>query len=183
MLKKVILGVSGLVTGLLAACEEAPRSVAILSWPGGIWSSVVSATARGPLPVTVHGRPYPGATEEETFDLVGDGLKQAITKRLISVVDGKGMEKATPYRVVWVLDAPENLDPGRLCDGTSADDLVGAPNPERLHMLVAFCLGGNARAAVRGSVRRGAGADVKGAARLVSQMTRQLVEHGQSNRD
>jgi hypothetical protein len=170
-----MMGASGLVAGLVAACDEAPQSVAILTWPG-IWTFLASATAQGPLSVTVHGTIHPDATAADTFALVGGGIQRAITKRKITVTNGEAHAEPAGFRVVWVLDAPANLNPSRLCDGTPASALVGAPDPERLRMLAAFCVGDDARSAVRGSVARGSGAETKGAERLISQMTRQLVD-------
>jgi hypothetical protein len=172
-----------LIPPLLAACGPLPYSVPVLSETGGSWPHVRMALQAGPLPVRVIGPAYPGASDAETLALVSKAIEGAITWYPTTTRDAQTLEDPLAKRVVWVMDAPDGMDPDLPCTPMVASTLAGPADPTQLSALVAFCSGTVATSAVQGVVDRSPEDPALAPERLVRQMVRQLADQGKTEDD
>ncbi|WP_413203951.1 hypothetical protein [Rhodospirillum sp. A1_3_36] len=173
----------GLLAATLTACGPIPRSVTVLSATGGAWPQVLTALQGGPIPVTVIGAAYPGATADESLALIEHAVTTGITWYPAKVVDGRGLDPLPSNHMVWLMDASSGTDPAPLCTGSLAPKTAGTADPDRIHMLAALCSGGHVYTAVQGSVDRSPEDPMAAPDRLARQMVRQLADYGKVEQD
>ncbi|MCF8481577.1 MAG: hypothetical protein K9H25_14185 [Rhodospirillum sp.] len=177
------LAALGLLVAGLTACGPIPRSVTVLGATGGAWPQVLTALQSGPMPVTVVGAAYPGASPDESQALIAQAVTSGITWYPARVVDGRKFDSLPSNHMVWVMDASSGTDPTPLCAGPVTPKEAGKADPDRIHMLAVFCSGGTVDTAVQGSVDRSPEDPTAAPDRLARQMVRQLADRGMIERD
>jgi hypothetical protein len=135
------------------------------------------------MPVTVVGAAYPGATADESQALIAQAVTKGITWYPARVVDGREMASLPSNHMVWLMDAASGTDPAPLCAGKIAPKDPVTADPDRIHMLAAFCSGGTVSTAVQGSVDRSPEDPTAAPDRLARQIVRQLADHGKVEQD
>lgn len=169
MLKRLVSVGAAVIATLTSACEDGPATV-----PGGwrsaaVWSSMVHASAAGPLWLDIHGRPF------ATAEGFGDGVAAAMTNQLVGrqlafAVRREQAEKPD-FRVVLAFNPPANADPRDLCAGTVA---TAAETGDKITVLAAFCDKSGLLSSVQGWVAKVSGPDDPRFRRLLGQVVRDL---------
>lgn len=172
MVRKLIAGIAGVLTGLVAACEEAPQSTVVYMRPGGAEPFLAWAVRSGPLLVQTFGSPFDGG--RDIAEDVAQAAARGIHGRKAEATSDPARAPAPDYRVHVGFDLPKGFAPERLCTAVAAGDLPREPDPERLRVIAVFCVQGRMEAAVIGSLKRpvAPGDDRLGA--LITQMSRQM---------
>lgn len=170
MFKKIMSVGAAMMAALTAACEDGPSTV-----PGGwrsaaLWSTMVHASANGPLWVEIHGRPFADADGEW-----GDKVAAAMTNQLVGrqlVMTAHRDQAARPeFKVVLAFNPPANADPRDLCGGSVA---TAAQPGEKITVRAAFCDKNGMLGSVQGWVAKVQGLDDPRFTRLLGQVVRDL---------
>lgn len=169
MFKKILSAGAALLAGLTAACEDGPATV-----PGGwrspaTWSSLVHASAHGPVWVQVVGRPFAG--EGEVADRVVAAMTNQLVGRQVAFTARRDLAAKPEFRVVLAFNPPANADPRALCAGNVAT--LAQPG-DKVTVLAAFCDQSGLLASVQGWVAKVGGADDPRFVRLLGQVVRDL---------
>lgn len=173
MFKRLLSIGAGLLATMTAACEDGPATV-----PGGwrsaaTWSSMVHASAAGPLWVEILGRPFAATVQSD--DSVNARVASAMTNQLVGrglVFTARREQAARPeFRVILAFNPPAAADPRALCAGRVAPDQAAA---EKVTVLAAFCDQSGLLASVKGWVAKVDGPDDPRFRRLLGQVVRDL---------
>ncbi|MCA1909995.1 MAG: hypothetical protein LDL39_16710 [Magnetospirillum sp.] len=170
MFKRIVSAGAAVLAALTSACEDGPATV-----PGGwrsaaVWSTMVHASAQGPLWVEIHGRPF--AESQPGF---GDKVAAAMTNQLVGrplTLTAHRDQAAKPeFKVVLAFNPPANADPRDLCAGSVA---TAAQPGDKVTVLAAFCDKSGLLASVQGWVAKVGDVDDPRFRRLLAQVVRDL---------
>lgn len=154
-----------LLTAGLAACSG-PTTIPPLYRAMPTWDTMVHATAQGPMPLEVVGRPFPGDADLQA--IAAEAMSgQVWTRRFPFVPTAAGTRV---IRVVLTFNPPVDTDGRRLCGGGA----TGGDARVRIEAVAAFCNGGEALSEVEGWVAGASGPNDPRFRGLLSQMTRDL---------
>jgi hypothetical protein len=134
-------GVGALARRLRRAWLRAPTTISGTWRSPAAYDSMIYASARGPLLLTVHGGP-----DAETIRAAMDDT--LIGRRLAFTLD-PGRAAHPEFRVVLAFDPPTDLAPEGLCGSPPPPP---TPDPERIRVTASFCAKGECLAAADGRV-------------------------------
>ncbi|MGE4279120.1 MAG: hypothetical protein AB7G62_05995 [Magnetospirillum sp.] len=170
MFKRIMSAGAAMLAALTSACEDGPATV-----PGGwrsaaLWSTMVHASAKGPLWLEIHGRPFADGDAA-----LGDKVAAAMSNQLVGrqlVLTAQRDQAAKPdTKVVLAFNPPVNADPRDLCAGSVA---TAAEPGEKITVLAAFCDKSGMLGSVQGWVAKVQGLDDPRFKRLLGQVVRDL---------
>lgn len=170
MFKRMVSVGAAMLAALTSACEDGPATV-----PGGwrsaaVWSSMVHASAQGPLWLEIHGRPF-----TEISPSLGDKVAAAMTNQLVgrplTLTIHRDQAPKPEFKVVLAFNPPANADPRDLCTGSVA---TAAQPGDKVTVLAAFCDKNGMLASVQGWVAKVQDADDPRFKRLLAQVVRDL---------
>jgi hypothetical protein len=170
MLKRLLSLGAAAVAAIVSACEEGPASVSGTWRSAATWSTMIHASADGPLLVEVLGQPFAGPSVDELAPQVAAAMSGQLIGRPLAFTADRGQAPRPQYRVVLAFNAPDGTDAKALCAGR----VETRPGQERITALATFCGDGEALASVRGWVSRVEGPADPRFRRLLGQMTREL---------
>lgn len=177
MVRKLIAGLAGLVTGLVAACEEAPQSTVVFMRSGGAEQFLSWAVRSGPLLVQSLGTPFDG---EDVGEVVAQAAVRGIHGRKVEGTTDPAVAPAPDYRVRFGFDLPKGFAPERLCTA-AVEDLPREPDPDRLRVVAVFCVQERMEVAVIGSLKRPVEPTDERFTALITQMSRQMFAEQRGN--
>jgi hypothetical protein len=169
MFKRLISVGAAAIAALTSACEDGPATV-----PGGwrsaaVWSSMVHASASGPLWLDVHGQPF--AVAAGLADAVAVAMTNQLVGRPLAFTARRDQADKPDFRVVLVFNPPANADPRDLCAGA----IVTTADPgDKITVLAAFCDKSGLLSSVQGWVAKVGGPNDPRFRRLLGQVTRDL---------
>lgn len=171
MLRRLIAAGTAAVAGLVAACEEAPRSTVTYA-RGDMEPFLADIAARGPLLVETMDT---GFTEDHgtISTMVAMTIARGIHGRVIQATPDATQAGRTDFRVRVMFDAPQNANANRLCRGQMPAPVA---DPHRLHVLAAFCREDELFVSVIGSLPRPQTLTHDSVGRLLTQMGRQMFD-------
>lgn len=169
MLKRLVSFGAAAFAALTSACEDGPATV-----PGGwrsaaVWSTMVHASAQGPLWLDVHGRPF-GGDGDFTAKVAAAMTDQLVGRRLAFTARRDQVDKPE-FRVVLAFNAPANADPRDFCAGQIATAALAG---DKVTVLAVFCDKSGLLSSVQGWVTKVEGADDPRFRRLLGQVARDL---------
>lgn len=170
MLKRLLSLGAAALAAVTSACEDGPATVAGTWRSPATWSTMVHASATGPLLVQVHGDPFRRPPAEFRAAVAAAMTDQIIGRRLAVTAERDAAPKPE-FRIVLAFNPPENADAAQLCAGGVP---VAAEPRERITVLAAFCEHDRLLASVRGWVAKVDGPEDKRFRRLMGQVTREL---------
>jgi hypothetical protein len=169
MLRRLVSLGAAALAGLTAACEDGPATVAGTWRSPAAWSSMVYATADGPMLVEVFGAPF--ATAPELRAQVAEAMTGQVIGRVTRFTADREAVRHPRFRVVVAFNPPTDLDAHALCAGPVP---TAAEPREKITVLAAFCDGGALLSSTSGWVARVDGPGDKRFRRLLSQVVRDL---------
>lgn len=159
-----------MLAALTSACEDGPSTI-----PGGwrsaaLWSTMVHASANGPLWLEIHGRPF-GAGDSALDDKVAAAMTNQLVGRRLALTVHRDQAAKPEFKVVLAFNPPVNADPRDLCGGSVA---TAAQPGEKITVLAAFCDKNGMLGSVQGWVAKVQDADDPRFKRLLGQVVRDL---------
>lgn len=173
MFRKLIAGTAALVTGLVAACDNAPTSSVLFMRPGGVRVFLTSATRNGPLLVETLNAPF----GQDVADMVAENIAKGVLGRQVTATTDPARASDPEFRVRVAFDMPGGIAPDRLCAG---DTVTAAPDPDRLRVTAVFCNRGTADAVIGGTLKRPVDSADDRLPKLIRQISRQMFDEGPS---
>lgn len=176
MLRRLLSLGAAALAAVTSACEDGPATVTGTWRSPATWSSMVHASASGPLLVEIHGVPFRLPASEwhaapEWHAAIAEAMTDQIIGRRLAFSAAREAVSHPEYRVVLAFNPPDNADAGQLCAGRVA---VAPEAPERIAVLAAFCGNGQLLASVRGWVAKVDGPADRRFRHLLGQITREL---------
>lgn len=172
MLKR-LLGLGGaLATGLLAACDDVPQSRQLYLEGAGTWTYLVDAVKDGPLWVDVAGNPF-SVADADAARAMAEAVARGMTALEITTTSERDAAARPMYRLRVVLNPGKSANYRKLCGDSPAP--AGPPPRDKLDVLMGFCVEDKVRAAARGTVPATDNPRAEPVARLIGQMTRQVL--------
>lgn len=171
MLKRLLSLGAAAIAGLTAACEDGPATVAGAWRSPAAWSSMVYASAEGPLLVEVAGDPF-GLGLAVWRAQVAEAMSGRLIGRQLAFTADPEAAPRPNFKVKLAFNAADSLSVEDLCKGRAALETKEAG---RITVLAAFCDGDDkALATLRGWVARIEGPDDKRLGQLLGQVVRDL---------
>jgi hypothetical protein len=169
MFRRLVSFGAAAIAALTSACEDGPATI-----PGGwrsaaVWSTMVHASAQGPLWLDVHGRPFGG--DGDFKDKVAAAMTNQLIGRQLAFTARRDQVDKPEFRVVLAFNAPATADPRDLCAGQIA---TAAQADDKVTVLAAFCDKSGLLSSVQGWVAKVEGADDPRFRRLLGQVARDL---------
>jgi len=130
-----------MVSGLLGGCAG-PRTEEVQTLSPSTWSNLTAAAVRGPISLTVVGKPFASATDEAVAVAMSGWVAGLPVTYAVVPADASRVD-----RVVIAFDPQPGVTAADLCDGT-ASTMAGTAAPANL--IAAFCGGKAVHAAVLG---------------------------------
>lgn len=163
----------------LTACGDGPATVAGTWRSPAAWSTLVYATAEGPLLLEVHGDPF-GIEPPAFRRQVAAAMADAVPGRPFGFTLAAEQAPQPGIRVVMAFQPAPTLTAKQLCAGkvVVASGPPGAPgvvNDARLTLLAAFCQGEDLLASVSGWVAKLDGPDDRRFALWLRQALRDMI--------
>ncbi|MGE5548348.1 MAG: hypothetical protein ACM33T_15695 [Solirubrobacterales bacterium] len=171
MFKRLLSLGGAALAAVTAACEDGPATVAGTWRSPATWSTMVWASAEGPMLVEVHGRPFANLAAAELDPQVAAALSNQVIGRVVTFTHRRDDAPRPEYRVVLAFNAPDKTDASELCAGPVAT--AAAPR-DRITVIAAFCDGGRALSSVRGWVAKVDGPADQRFRQLLGQVARDL---------
>jgi len=170
MFKRILSAGAAMLAALTAACEDGPATV-----PGGwrsaaVWSTMVHASAHGPLWLEIHGQPFADGQAALGGKVAAAMTNQLVGRPLALTVDRDQAAKPE-FKVVLAFNPPANADPRDLCAGSVATAVQAG---EKITVLASFCDKTGMLASVQGWVAKVQGVDDPRFKRLLAQVVRDL---------
>lgn len=175
MLKRLISLGAAALAAVTAACEDGPATVAGTWRSPATWSTMVYASAKGPLLVQVHGEPF-GLQPADFRSAVADAMSNQVIGRVVHFTADPEAAPHPQYRVVLAFDPPPGQAVEALCAGRVA---TAARSGERITVQAAFCDGERALASAQGWVAKVDGPADKRFRQLLGQVVRDLFGNPQ----
>lgn len=168
MFKRLVSFGAAAIAALTSACEDGPSTI-----PGGwrsaaVWSTMVHASARGPVWLNVHGQPFAAA---DFNDKVAAAMTNQLVGRQLTFTARRDQADKPEFRVVLAFNVPANADPRDLCAGQVA---TAAQPGDKVTVLAAFCDKSGLLSSVQGWVAKVEGVDDPRFRRLLGQVARDL---------
>ncbi|MBL6958679.1 MAG: hypothetical protein ISR52_06845 [Rhodospirillales bacterium] len=153
---KKAFGFLASVLPALAGCDEQPSSVVnnFDRQPEMTWSSMISASSKGPVLATVHGTAL-GMAEGDFADTVRGLMSGAIQERRIKFTGDEGAAPSPNIRLTVLFGAPKTASGNKICAGQLPD--LSQPE-DRITVRAVFCIDGDLYSDAEGWVK-----DVKSA--------------------
>lgn len=171
MLRKLVAGAAALVAGVTAACEQAPRSTVVYMRPGGVWSYLTYAQARGPVLVETVTPPVAGGGSGDLERRVAEAVRRGIHGLAVRTTPRADEAGAPDFRLRVAFDLPPSTAPEALCHEAAP---AQEEDPSHLRVLAVFCHGTTLDAAVIGSIKRPLTPGDERIDKLISQISRQI---------
>lgn len=169
MLKRLLSVGAAALAALGSGCGDGPATNAGWRSPAA-WSTMIYASAQGPLLLVVHGDPFGQDALGFRNRVAAAMTNQLIGRPLAFTIDPQAAPQAR-YRVVLAFNPPDDTNPRSLCDGSVAT--AAAPR-DRLTVHGAFCDGPDLLASVTGWVTGVKGDDERRFTQLLGQTVRDL---------
>ena len=170
MFKRIMSFGAAALAAFTSGCGDGPATVGGTWRSPAAWSSMIYATAKGPMLVEVHGDPF-GAEPARFRALVASAMtNQIIGRPTAFTADPQGAPEPH-FRVVLAFNPPDNADARHLCAGQVA---TAAQAGDRITVLGAFCDGATLLASVRGWVGKAEGPEDKRFRQLMGQVVRDM---------
>ena len=174
MTRKIISWLTPMLAAMvLGGCDEGPASVSHFD-RGAVWSTFAESVKEGPALVRIHGDPFSGS-RDFLVSTVLKAMGQAIQKRKTRFTTDPKSAPRPDYRVVLAFNPPVSLDGRRLCQG---DKPASAVEEGKINILAAFCVKAELYSEVTGWVRNVEAPDSERFGKLISQVTRDLLDRG-----
>ncbi|CAA7623367.1 hypothetical protein [Magnetospirillum sp. UT-4] len=170
MLKRLLSLGAAAIAAVASACEEGPASVAGGWRSPATWSTMVHASASGPMLVEVRGDPF-GLGREDLAAAAAQAMTNQIIGRALAFTADRDAAPKPQYRVVLAFGPAPDASPDQLCDGSVA---TARESGEKITVLAVFCDRGQRLASVTGWVARVEGVADKRFRQLLGQMVREL---------
>lgn len=169
MLKRILSFGAAALALLTSACEDGPATV-----PGGwrsasVWSSLVYASASGPLWLELVGQP--DGADADFADQAAIAMTNQLVGRALAFTARRELAARPEFRVVLAFNPPAAADPRGLCAGT----VRPAPQQgDKITVLAAFCDSSGLLSSVQGWVAKTHGDDDPRFRQLLGQVVRDL---------
>lgn len=170
MLKRFFALGAAVLTTLVSACEDGPRTQSGGWRSAAVWSSMVYASANGPIFLEVHGEPF-APMALSAMD-VAMGMSDKLVGRKLAFTPVRASALRPEFKVVLAFNPPANADPRDLCEGAIA---TAAQPGEQITVLAVFCDKSGILSSVQGWVSKVSGPDDPRFRRLLGQVTRDLI--------
>lgn len=169
MFRRLISFGAAAIAALTSACEDGPSTI-----PGGwrsaaVWSTMVHASANGPVWLNVHGQPF--GAEADFNDKLALAMTNQLVGRQLAFTARRDQADRPEFRVVLAFNVPANTDPRDLCAGQVA---TAAQPGDKVTVLAAFCDKSGLLSSVQGWVAKVEGVDDPRFRRLLGQAVRDL---------